>query len=317
MPNDTDVNSVRATRAVGNIPVTVVVPVKNEEGNLPRCLASLTRFSEVIVVDSGSTDRTEDIARSRSARFIEFHWNGRYPKKRNWVLMNHALANDWVLFLDADEFISDEFCSEVAEAVRTGDHAGYWLSYTNYFLGQRLRFGLPQRKLALFKVGTGFYEKIDEDAWSPLDMEVHEHPILAGSVGEISSPIEHNDYRGIEKFLDRHQNYARWEARRILLLDLEGPQDDGGLTSRQRFKYRFVERGWYPLFYFVYAYFVRLGFLDGAAGFQYAFYKAWYFLTIRLLVRELRERKTMTAAGPSADQKIVDARSTNARASGA
>jgi glycosyltransferase involved in cell wall biosynthesis len=288
-PNESDVNGRRSARAARNIPITVVIPVKNEEDNLLRCLGCLTSFSEVIVVDSGSVDRTQDIARAWGARLIDFHWNGKYPKKRNWVLLNHALQNDWVLFLDADEFISDEFCDEVAEAVRAGNRAGYWLSYTNYFLGRRLRYGLSQRKLALFKIGSGLYERIDEDAWSPLDMEVHEHPILNGSVGEIRSPIEHNDFRGIEKFLQRHQDYAIWEARRILLLDRQSKEGCGGkFTIRQRFKYRYVERGWYPLFYFVYAYFLRFGFIDGAAGFQYAFYKAWYFLTVRLLARELR-----------------------------
>jgi hypothetical protein len=107
------------------------------------------------------------------------------------------------------------------------------------------------------------------------------------SVGEIRTQIEHNDFHGIDKFLDRHRHYARWEAQRYLVLARQSGSDSPDLTPRQRFKYRHLARCWYPWFYFFYAYVVRLGFLDGAAGFQYAFYKAWYFLTVRLMIREL------------------------------
>jgi glycosyltransferase involved in cell wall biosynthesis len=278
--------SAATINSAGAIPVTVVIPAKNEEQNLPRCLAALSRFTEVIVVDSDSTDRTREISYKAGVRHVEFRWNGHYPKKRNWVLLNQQLANGWVLFLDADEVVDDHFCDEVTEAIASSSHDGYWLNYTNYFLGRRLRYGVPQRKLALFRVGKGLYERIDENRWSTLDMEVHEHPILDGSVGEIRSPIEHNDFSGIEKFIDRHLDYARWEARRFLLLKQEGQVGWAKLTQRQRFKYRHLPSWWYPWFYFLYTYVVRLGFLDGAKGFQYAFYKAWYFLTIRLMIQE-------------------------------
>jgi glycosyltransferase involved in cell wall biosynthesis len=268
------------------IPVSVVIPVKDEERNLGRCLGALSRFAEVIVVDSGSTDRTQQIAREAGAKLIGFRWDGRYPKKRNWVLLNHALANEWVLFLDADEFVDDPFCDEVAVAIASRRHNGYWLKYTNYFLGRRLRHGVPQRKLALFKVGAGLYERIEEDSWSGLDMEIHEHPVVEGTVGVIRAPIEHNDFRGLDKFLNRHRDYARWEARRFLQLERQSSSDSPTLTPRQQFKYRHLARWWYPWFYFLYTYVVRLGFLDGAPGFHYAFYKTWYFITIRLMIRE-------------------------------
>jgi hypothetical protein len=202
------------------------------------------------------------------------------------VLINHTFGNDWVLFLDADEIVDDRFCEEVAAAVASGRHNGYWLNYTNYFLGRRMRYGVPQRKLALLRVGAGLYERVEEDAWSNLDMEVHEHPVVEGPVGEIRAQIEHNDFRGIDRFLDRHRDYARWEARRFLLLGRQRESARRALTPRQRFKYRHLARWWYPWCYFLYAYVVRLGFLDGAAGFQYAFYKASYFLTIRLMIRD-------------------------------
>jgi glycosyltransferase involved in cell wall biosynthesis len=250
------------------------------------------RFSEVIVVDSSSTDRTPEIAHEHGAKLINFDWNGCYPKKRNWVLLNHQLASDWVLFLDADEIIDDAFATAAERAVRSTEYAGYWLNYTNYFLGRPLKHGLPQRKLALFKVGAGLYERIQEDRWSGLDMEIHEHPIIEGPVGEIKERIDHNDDRGIAKFIDRHRDYALWEARRTCLLE-EG--DSGAwtkLTERQNFKYRHIDKWWYSWFYFLYTYAMKAGFLDGRAGFAYAFYKAWYFLTIRLMIGEIRRNGT-------------------------
>jgi glycosyltransferase involved in cell wall biosynthesis len=273
---------------VTDIPITVVIPAKNEEENLPRCLARLRRFASVIVVDSSSTDRTREIAKGYGAKILDFNWDGHYPKKRNWTLINHPPSTPWVLFLDADEIVDDKFCNAVAEAAATNRYDGYWLNYTNYFLGRRMSHGVSQRKLALFRVGKGLYERIDEDHWSKLDMEIHEHPVIEGKIGEIKSPIEHHDLEGIEKFLNRHRDYALWEARRVLLMERQPSRSHQRLTSRQRFKYANLERWWYPWFYFVYAYFVRLGVLDGAAGFYYAFYKSWYFLTIRLMIRELR-----------------------------
>ena len=133
------------------IPITIVVPVLDEAENLARCLTRLGRFSEVVVIDSGSKDRTVEIAAEAGARVLRFEWDGHYPKKRNWFLLNHTPANDWVLFLDADEFVTDAFCDEVAAAVCDDEVNGFWIQYDNFFLGRRLRHGIPQRKLALFR----------------------------------------------------------------------------------------------------------------------------------------------------------------------
>jgi glycosyltransferase involved in cell wall biosynthesis len=268
------------------IPVTVVIPVRNEERNLPRCLAALARFAEIIVVDSGSTDRTEEVARDGGAKVLHFAWNGAYPKKRNWVLLNHTLENPWVLFLDADEFVTSEFCEALQTAIEQTSHVGFWLNYTNYFMGQQLRHGVPQRKLALFRVGSGLYERIEEASWSSLDMEIHEHPVLEGTIGELVAPIEHNDDRGILKFIDRHRDYAMWEAQRYQLLVNGGDNAWAHLTKRQRTKYKNITCWWYPLGYGIYQYILKAGFLDGQVGLQYAFYKVWYFNTIRLLIRD-------------------------------
>ncbi|RWC35138.1 MAG: glycosyltransferase family 2 protein [Mesorhizobium sp.] len=270
------------------LPVAVVVPIRNEKKNLAECLSRLGRFDEVIVVDSQSQDGSADIAQSFGATLLQFKWDGQFPKKRNWVLLNHKLTKPWVLFLDADELVDDAFCDEIAQKIEDGQHSGFWLSYTNYFLSKQLRYGVPQRKLALFQVGKGLYERIDEKRWSDLDMEVHEHPIIEGGVGQISTPIVHNDRSGLAVFIERHRSYAIWESRRLLRLEEGSLAGRDKLTIRQRIKYANLTRWWFPWSYFAYAYFVRLGFLDGRAGFFYAFYKLWYFETVRQLVAEGR-----------------------------
>lgn len=269
--------------------VTVAVPVKNEAANLARCLERLGRFAEIVVIDSGSTDRTREIAEAQGARVVDFAWDGRYPKKRNWFLLNAPPNQPWVLFLDADEFVDDAFCDAVARAVEDDRYDGYWLAYTNHFLGRELRHGLAQRKLALFRVGKGLYERIEEEGWSALDMEIHEHPIIEGRVGEITAPIDHRDDKGLAKFIERHKDYALWEARRFRQLQTDRAAW-ARFTPRQRFKYRHLAKWWYPWVYFLFTYLVKRGLLDGGAGFHYAAYKAWYFQTIRLLIREHASR---------------------------
>lgn len=278
-------NAMPDSKISRRLPVTVAIPVLNEEANLILCCQRLSRFAEVIVVDSGSTDRTREIAQDVGARIVDFKWDGRYPKKRNWFLINSPPAQPWVLFLDADEYVDDAFCEAVSAAIASGRCNGYWIPYTNYFLGRALRHGIGQRKLALFRVGHALYEKIEEDGWSRLDMEIHEHPIVDGQVGEISVPIDHRDDKGVARFLEKHIDYARWEARRFIKLQND-PNAWRHFTRRQKFKYRHLAKWWYSLFYFVFTYILKRGFLDGGAGFHYAFYKAWYFHTIRLLIRE-------------------------------
>lgn len=272
------------------VPVTIVVPVRNEEANLAECLERLGAFDEVIVVDSGSTDATCQIAVDHGAAVLQFKLDGRYPKKRNWVLLNQKLRNDWVLFLDADELVTGDFCDEVSAAIAEDRFDAFWLRYTNYFLGRALKHGDPQRKLTLFKVGRGLYEKIDEKNWSSLDMEVHEHPVIDGAIGEIAAPIDHRDDRGIAKFIERDKDYALWDVGRISQLRNSGEEFWGQLTERQRKKYRNIDRWWFALAYFGWSYVARRGFLDVAAGFSYVFYKLWYFWTIRLLLKEAESR---------------------------
>lgn len=270
------------------IPVSVVVPVKNEEVNLQSCLQALEGFSGILVVDSQSDDGTAKIANKFGAELINFKWNGRYPKKRNWILQNYEFKTDWVLFVDADEYVTDGFKKEVKDAIQNESLNGFWLTYHNYFQEKLLKHGIPFKKLALFRVGKGQYEKIDEDRWSDLDMEVHEHPIIEGDIGFITSPIIHKDYKGIHHYIARHNEYSSWEATRFLELKSRDHDALIKLTPRQRKKYRSLDKWWWAPAYFFINYFIRLGFLDGREGFVFSFLKAVYFFEIRCKIKELQ-----------------------------
>jgi glycosyltransferase involved in cell wall biosynthesis len=290
------IDGIRSDVDSSDLPVTVVIPVKNEERNLPRCLAALRDFRHVIIVDSGSADQTREIASRAGAQLIDFSWDGKFPKKRNWVLMNHQFSTPWVLFIDADEHVTGGFVEELRRVLPDSKVDGFWLNYTNYFLDRELKYGIPQRKLALFRVGAGLYERIDESRWSHLDMEVHEHPILLGDLGEIRARIEHRDFRGLEHFITRHNAYSSWEAHRFLQLRSQASARVG-LTSRQITKYRHLSKWWYAPAYFLFSYFLRLGFRDGRPGLVYNLFKMFYFVEVREKIIEAGATERATPRG--------------------
>lgn len=270
------------------LPVAVIIPTKNEGANLSACLESVTgRFAEVVVVDSGSTDGTCALAAAAGAKLVEFRWNGCFPKKRNWTLRNVRLAQPWVLFLDADELVTESFVQELSSILAKTPHAGFWIGFENHFVGRRLRHGDALRKLCLFRRGSAEYECIDEDHWSSLDMEVHEHPMVSGSVGSISARLIHADHRDLASYVSKHNEYSTWEAHRLYALQRAGAGAWERLTDRQRWKYKNMHKWWFPIAYFVLTYLVRLGFLDGKAGLIFAVLKSSYYWHISLKFYEM------------------------------
>src|SRR5262249_15528225 len=126
--------------------VTVVIPTRNEAKNLPECLRQLEDFAEIVVIDSGSHDGTREIASGAGAKVIDFTWQPGGPKKRNWALLNYGFKTNWVLFLDADEILTDRFKAALRAAIERPEVAGYWLHYNVHFMGRELRHGMPQKK---------------------------------------------------------------------------------------------------------------------------------------------------------------------------
>ena len=271
---------------MSGIPVTVIIPVKDEERNLEKCLGLLSDFCQIIVVDSQSTDDTVQIARSFGAEVQQFHWNGKFPKKRNWALRNLTIKNEWVFFLDADEYVTNAFLSEMQKKIKNSSINGYWVTYQVHFMDKKLNYGDKLKKLSLFRHDKGEYEKIEEDSWSHLDMEVHEQAVVEGETGQIQAPVDHRDYKGLEKYIDRHNQYSSWQARRFVNLSKD---EFKSLSWRKWLKYCLMQVGVLPVVFFIGCYFLKLGFLDGREGFYYAVYKSYYFFQVQTKIKESLE----------------------------
>ena len=283
----------------GRVPVTVVLPVRNEEQNLPAALASVSWANEIVVVDSHSTDRTEEIARKAGARVVQFDYPGHGPKKKSWALANVDFRNDWVLLLDADERVPPKLREEIVQAVECGVHDGYYLDRELVFMGRSLRCFRPNWNLRLFRAGRARFEDLQlHELPGTGDNEIHEHVVVDGEAGYLPTPLLHNDYRGITAWLDRHNRYATWEAHLYRRFRREplgvGPLGFMRLDPFQR--KRALRRLWVrlplrsPLRFFVW-YLGRRGFLDGRAGFVFCVLMAYYEFTIGVKMKELEERE--------------------------
>jgi glycosyltransferase involved in cell wall biosynthesis len=267
-------------------PVSVLVPVKNEAQNLTRCLPALAWADEIFVVDSQSSDQTAGVARAAGAKLVQFHFNGRYPKKKNWALDNLPFRNEWVLVVDADELVPPELAAEIARRIAGQEAEGFYLNSRYYFLGRRIRHcGYSSCwNLRLFKHRLGRYERMpDSTGGRTGDNEAHEHVELAGRVLRLDNELEHHAYPTIATWVEKHNRYAIWEAslaQRFLSEPI--PRTIGTV---QRYKRRLKKIAWRlpmrPLFRFVYSYIVRLGFLDGRPGLVFCGLLAFYdFLSI-------------------------------------
>ena len=132
-------SEVQATSPAALLPVSVIVAARNEVHNLARCLESLRGVGEVYVIDSGSTDATVEIARAHQAKVVQFHYQGGWPKKRQWAMDTLPLAYDWVFLVDADEALTPELADEIKQALQNPRFDGYYVALQMYFLGRRLR----------------------------------------------------------------------------------------------------------------------------------------------------------------------------------
>jgi glycosyltransferase involved in cell wall biosynthesis len=275
------------------IHVSAIVMTKNEALNIEACLRSLDRVDEVFVVDSGSTDETCAIAERMGACVVQFTWNGRYPKKKQWSLESLPFRNDWILYVDADERPTAQLIEEIARVVRKpGANRAYWVALDYVFLGRTLKRGLVARKVTLLRRGYARFPEYDDlDVAHMWEVEGHYQPVVDGRVGALRARLLHDDQESLYHFFDRHNRYSDWEA--DLRTRAQGGALLAGHTTRPRAK-RVFERmpmRWWWLFW--YAFLLRGGFRDGRAGFHFALAKSFYYWQIDAKSIELRHR-----AGP-------------------
>lgn len=248
-------------------PLSVVLIVKNEEDRLPGALESVAFADEIVVADTGSTDRTVDVARLGGARVVPIGWDG-FVASRNRSLAE--ARNEWILVLDADERVSPALRDEVLEALERDDSgtSGFRMPRLSHFLGQPVRHGTwyPDYKLRLGRKSRGLRAE---------GGRVHEVMAVDGEIRKLGAPLIHHPYRDLSDALRKASTYARLGARDRFERGARGSAL--GLFVRPAVEFfRFLV--------------LRAGFLDGPVGFSVAFLHASsYFLRAAFLL-EIQRR---------------------------
>ena len=272
--------------------ITVIIPARDEALHIARCVASARQLGRVIVIDSGSTDATREVAAACGAEVVEHAWEG-HAAQKNWALDHLDLRTEWVLLLDADEYLLDETVAEVREAVTRAGVAGFELPRRYIFLGKELRHAwwYPDYQLRLFRREGARCE----------DVQVHEHMIVDGPAEQLRAPIMHENLKGLSAFVARHNRYSDLEA-----AEIARPASDrmrgsfmGSWAERRR---ALKDRVWFrmpmrPVVRFIWMYFVKRGFLDGRRGLLFCYLIAMYdfLIDVKLLERQLAAPREVVA----------------------
>lgn len=277
------------------VPVSVIVPTKDEERNIAICLDSLDWADEVVVFDSCSSDRTVAIATARGIRVVQRTFDN-FATHKNWALDNIDLRNDWVFFVDADERGTPELAREIGATIARPDaRNGYYVAGENWLWGKPMRAIYPNYNLRLIRRGKGRYE----------DRIVHEHMVIDGAPGYLRNHLVHRDDKGIERWFDRHNAYSSMEAVEAWRL-LHGGERKTSLAADalgrgpaarralKQFAYRYLPCR--PVWQFLYLYIAKRAFLDGRLGFRYCVLKMFYEYQVSLKIEELRDPASPMAA---------------------
>lgn len=278
------------------LPVTAIILTYNEEKNIEACLKSIVDWcSEIFIVDSGSMDDTKEICRKYAVHIVEHHFVD-HPDQWHWALNNLPVTGEWIMPLDADYIISQELGEELKQAVVKHEPRvnGYYARHQYYFRGVPMR-GFKSHTLCLFRHR---HTRIDYG-------ELVDHRFLvAGKTKLLSgllSEINNNEW-DIDVWTDKHQKYSTRMAiqevlsragviTRSLSPNLLGNPDEKIIWAKKLWER--LPLNLRPFLYFIYRYFLRLGFLDGKVGMIYHFLHAfWFRLMIDLKISEIKRQMT-------------------------
>ena len=264
-----------------------VVLTLNEEQDLARALQSLSWCDELLVLDSGSTDSTRQVAERYQARFIQHRQDPPFliTDQRNWALDHCGLSSDWVLFLDADE----EVGSKLVQAIKSSIHSGskldaYELTPRYWFLGRWLKHtqGYPNWHPRLIRRGATCFEGGVWESFAP-----------DSRVGRISVPYEHYAFsKGFDDWLERHRRYSTWDAEQIVAF-LTTRKSATLTTRRWRWMRLCLSQFWWlrPPLRFLQKYVLQAGFLEGWQGLLFALMMASYDMMTVIKVIELQRKR--------------------------
>jgi glycosyltransferase involved in cell wall biosynthesis len=280
------------------VPLSVLIPVKNEYLNLERCLQSINWADEIFVVDSQSTDGTQEIAKKFNARVVQFNFSGIWPKKKNWALENLPFKHDWVFIIDADEALPPMAAEEFREVVENENDSvsGYWLNRRFHFMGKWLKHAYyPNWNLRLFKHRLGRFEKMTNLATDSGDNEVHEHVIIQGETGRLKTEMDHFAFPSVAAFVEKHNRYSNWEARVALgnngLIASDPSLQNTGVNFRRSLKRWSRILPFRPWLRFFYVFIFQGGFLDGREGYYFARLHGYYEFLNQAKFYELKKEK--------------------------
>jgi glycosyltransferase involved in cell wall biosynthesis len=275
--------------------LTVVILTFNEEVNIKQSLSNVCDWATyVYVLDSGSEDKTCEIAREYGAE-VFYRKFDTYAKQRNYAIQELPIRTDWMLFLDADEFLFDELKDEISDTIINSHHyEGFYLKRRFYFMGKWIKYGgyYPTWILRLFK------HKL-----ASCDRDMNEHIIVNGRVGHLKNDFVDNNKKGITDWIEKHNKYATFEARELMkninnpevtdkLANLFGTQVERKRWIRGKIWNRLLPPLIRPFLYYLYRYFLRLGFLDGKVGFIYhTLHGLFYRLLIDAKFIEMKHKK--------------------------
>ncbi len=269
--------------------LSVILLTFNEEANLPAALESIKALNaDLFVVDSGSTDRTKEIACAAGAHVLE-HAFENHARQLNWALDNLPIRTRWVMRLDADERLTPELGRELAAVLPTlpEDVTGLELNRRVYFWGRWIRHGAyyPSWLLRVWRTGIARCEQ----RW------MDEHMVLSrGRVRRLDHDFIDENHKGLTFWTDKHNRYADREVKDLLGLAAgEGGELPAGQAGRRRWaKEKLYSRCplfWRAFAYWFYRYVIRLGFLDGTPGLVFHFLQAcWYRMLVDAKLYELR-----------------------------
>jgi glycosyltransferase involved in cell wall biosynthesis len=280
--------------------LTVIILTLNEGVHIRRCIESVAPIAtRIVVVDSGSSDNTRAIAIELGADVYENSFIN-YAKQFNWALDNTAISGEWVMRLDADEYITPELAQILPEALASApaEVSGYTLNLRRVFMGRWLRHGAlyPIRLLRIWKYGRGRCE----DRW------MDEHVVVVGDVRHLNGDFADHNLNTLTWWTDKHNRYANREAVDLLNLEFRFWSREADVAVPRRGQagvkrwlkvnvYSALPGGLRPLAYFLYRYVLRLGFLDGAPGTVFHVLQGfWYRYLVDAKVLEVRQRMKET-----------------------
>jgi glycosyltransferase involved in cell wall biosynthesis len=258
--------------------VTAIILTMNESKNIEECITSIKNFvSRIVVVDSGSSDNTVDLAKSLGAD-VYFHEFENYATQFNWALDNTNIKTKWALRLDADERFTAELCEEAEQAIlkhKDDDVNGMVLRLREFFLDRWMKHGgaYPFRKLMLFKVGIGRLE----------NRKMDEHTILSsGRSIELKNDGIHYDFKNLNHWINKQNWYATREMQdyyETVIKDSINIMPDENIKSRRRQKTLYYKLPIFirPFLLFIFRYIFQLGFLDGKEGLIYQFLQTFWY----------------------------------------